>query len=318
MIVFAVIIITIRNRNGGTTKITLPDNETAKIEVNPPKGAGPSMPGMGGAAVTKEESAGGMMGPMSSMMMGGGMGRMTGRMEITNDDSSPKTMAIWKKLDKPIAIKFPEETAFEVVLRYIKQATKGPKDSGVPIYVDADGLGEVQKTLTSAVTIDEKSVTVKDSLELLLKQLGLTYCVRNGLLFISAASNVTKENSESLLAPTDELPQSRAIGAKFDEPIAMRFPEDTPLKDVLKHIKIALKGPKDAGVQIYVDPKGLAKAEKTLTSPVKVDLEGVPLRTSLRLLLKQIGLRFSLRKGLLYITAENQGGMIVQWPAMAA
>ena len=38
-----------------------------------------------------------------------------------------------------------------------------------------------------------------------------------------------------------------------------------------------------------------------------MDLENVPLRTSLRLLLKQVGLAFSLEKGVLHITAENQG-----------
>ena len=239
-----------------------------------------------------------------------GMAGMMGGMAMMDDDPSPKTKTIWAKLNKPIAIKFPEETAFEVVLAFIRKATKGPKDSGVPIYLDPDGLGEVQKTVASTVIIDEENVTVKDSLERVLQQLGLTYCVRNGILFISTSGNVTSEKSQPLLAPTDDLPQSRAIGAKFDETIAMRFPQDTPLKEILKYLKVALKGPKDAGVQIYVDPKGLAKAEKTLTSPVKMDLEGVPLRTSLRLLLKQIGLHFSLKKGLLYITAESQGGMM--------
>src|SRR5262249_28932495 len=158
------------------------------------------------------------------------------------------------------------------------------------------------------VTIDEESVPVKDCLESVLKQLGLSYCVRDGLLFISTQDNVTSENSASLRVDTDDTPQSREIAADFDESIAMKFPDDTPLKNVLKHLKTAMRGRKGMGIQVYVDPKGLAKVGKTLASPVSMDVEGAPLRPTLRLLLKQLGLAFSLKKGMLYITAENQGG----------
>jgi hypothetical protein len=74
---------------------------------------------------------------------------------------------------------------------------------------------------------------------------------------------------------------------------------------VLKYIKAATQGPNDSGIPIYVDPVGLNEAEKTFTSPVTLDLEGVPLKSTLRLLLKQLGLTYTVKEGLLTITSES-------------
>ena len=98
------------------------------------------------------------------------------------------------------------------------------------------------------------------------------------------------------LAPT------RLILARLEEPVSMSFANETPLEDVLKYIKSATQGPNDTGIPIYVDPAGLSEAEKTMTSPVSLDLEGVPLKTTLRLLLKQLGLTYAVEDGLLTIT----------------
>jgi hypothetical protein len=93
---------------------------------------------------------------------------------------------------------------------------------------------------------------------------------------------------------------------KLQEPIKMAFTNETPLEDVLKYIKEATRGKADRGMAIYVDPIGLQEAEKTMTSPVTLDLEDVPLATSLTLLLKQLGLTYSVQKdGLLVITSGS-------------
>ena len=99
--------------------------------------------------------------------------------------------------------------------------------------------------------------------------------------------------------------KTKSILAKLNEPISMSFANETPLEDVLKYIKSATQGPNDTGIPIYVDPVGLNEAEKTLTSPVTLDLEGVPLKTTLRLLLKQLGLTYTVKDGLLTITSES-------------
>ena len=54
-----------------------------------------------------------------------------------------------------------------------------------------------------------------------------------------------------------------------------------PLDDVLKHIKQATRTPNHPDIPIYVDPLVLQEAERSLDSTVSIDLEGVPLKTTL-------------------------------------
>jgi hypothetical protein len=100
-------------------------------------------------------------------------------------------------------------------------------------------------------------------------------------------------------------PKTKAILAKLEEPVSMSFANETPLEDVLKYVKAASVGPNDSGIPIYVDPVGLQEADRTLRSTVTLDLEGVPLKTTLRLLLKQLGLAYTVGDGLLTITSES-------------
>ena len=100
-------------------------------------------------------------------------------------------------------------------------------------------------------------------------------------------------------------PATLEILAKLEEPIPMSFHDDTPLEDVLRYIKQATQRANDQGVTIYVDPFGLQEAEKTMTSPVSIDLEVVPLRRTLQLLLTQLGLCYYVDDGLLVITSES-------------
>jgi len=91
----------------------------------------------------------------------------------------------------------------------------------------------------------------------------------------------------------------------LDRSVPMRFPNETPLEDVLTFIKKQTAGPDGSPIAIYVDPAGLNEAEKTLTSPVCINLEGVALKMSLRLALKQLGLVYSVQEGVLMITCES-------------
>ena len=102
-------------------------------------------------------------------------------------------------------------------------------------------------------------------------------------------------------------PKSLSILAKLEEPIAMSFPTETPLEDLLKYIKQATTGPTYAGIPIYVDPLGMQEAERTLTSPISLDLEGIPLRRTLQLALKQLGLGYFVDDGILVITSQESG-----------
>ncbi len=102
----------------------------------------------------------------------------------------------------------------------------------------------------------------------------------------------------------EDRPPAESTALKLEAPISMSFPNETPLEDVLKYIKSATQGSNDTGIPIYVDPLGLNEAGKTMTSPVVLDLVGVPLRITLRLLLKQLDLGYTIEEGVLFITSE--------------
>ena len=105
------------------------------------------------------------------------------------------------------------------------------------------------------------------------------------------------------LSTWDKNPKNEAVLTKLEEPISMSFANETPLEDVLKYIKQATVKPGQAPIPIYVDPVGLQQAERSLNSTVQLDLEGVPLKTSLRLILKQLGLAYCIRDGVLIISS---------------
>jgi hypothetical protein len=87
--------------------------------------------------------------------------------------------------------------------------------------------------------------------------------------------------------------------------VPMAFPEAVPLEKVLRYIRAATRSPDGREIAIYVDPVGLSETDKTMQSPIQIDLEGVPLRTTLRLALKQLGMLYQVRDGVVYITAES-------------
>jgi hypothetical protein len=104
-------------------------------------------------------------------------------------------------------------------------------------------------------------------------------------------------------APDD---RSQAILEKLNLPISMSFSAETPLEDVLKYVKQATSSSTYAGIPIYVDPVGLQEAEKSMTSTVRnMDVDGVPLKTTLKLLLSQLELTYHVRNGLLTITSAE-------------
>ncbi len=139
-------------------------------------------------------------------------------------------------------------------------------------------------------------------------------------LFIVTAHMPTEGMINSLVRPdgppihsdlpdftTEVFPRVRndAIMRKMDQPIAMHFPRETSLDEVLKHIRNATKDANFPGIPIYVDPIGLETAERTLSSTVQLDVDAIPVRVALRLCLKQLGLGFSVRSGVVMISDKD-------------
>ncbi len=99
--------------------------------------------------------------------------------------------------------------------------------------------------------------------------------------------------------------RSRLIIGKLEETVVMKFNEETPLEEVIKHIRDSTKSSDmPSGIPIYVDPIGLSEADKTMASPIRnLELEGVPLRRTLQLALSQLDLVYFVVDGMLYITS---------------
>jgi len=101
----------------------------------------------------------------------------------------------------------------------------------------------------------------------------------------------------------DEEKQTQAIVAALNKVVPLHF-EKAPLEDVIKTLKTATTSPElPQGIPIYLDPNCLQGAPK---GPLgTLNLEGVRLKTSLRLLLEQMGLAYTVKEGLLMIVQPN-------------
>ena len=74
---------------------------------------------------------------------------------------------------------------------------------GIPIYVDPVGLDEAEKTIQSPVTLEPGGRAAEDDAEAVLKQLGLTYTVKDGLMTItSERPRTSRPRSASTRSPT--------------------------------------------------------------------------------------------------------------------
>lgn len=102
-------------------------------------------------------------------------------------------------------------------------------------------------------------------------------------------------------------PKAAAVWAKLGMLVNMPFPQETPFSDFVKYVRESTKGPDfEDGLPIYVDPIGLVEAEKTMDSPIQINLVGMPLSKTLALALKPMGLTYTVDDdGLIVVTSET-------------
>jgi hypothetical protein len=113
-------------------------------------------------------------------------------------------------------------------------------------------------------------------------------------------------------------PLTQAILDELDKPLDMPFANETPLEDVLKHINDSVRSAKlPNGIPFYVDPPSLEVVQKTKSSPVVLNLDGVPLKTTLRLMLKQLDLAFAVKDGFVIIGSPHCGSFLEELGASA-
>jgi hypothetical protein len=94
------------------------------------------------------------------------------------------------------------------------------------------------------------------------------------------------------------------IRKKLEQPATMRFHGER-LENVVTYVRSVTKDQDGTMIQVYVDPRPPGAAEGLFAPNVWIELEGIPLKTSLRLCLKQIDLTYDVRDGLLLITSEE-------------
>ena len=85
----------------------------------------------------------------------------------------------------------------------------------------------------------------------------------------------------------------------------MVFPNETPLNDVLKYIKQATTTPTFSGIPIYVEPLGMQEAKQSIDATIQFDRQDLPLKTSLRMILKPLGLSYLVKDGFLMIDSRS-------------
>jgi hypothetical protein len=150
----------------------------------------------------------------------------------------------------------------------------------------------------------------------------LTLGLTSGVLTMAGATR-----AQDAAAPAPLVVASRPISGPEAEAwlmlnrvVSLPFPNETPLQDVLRYLQETTREESgQGGLKIYVDPAGLTEVERTMDSPVQIDVEKIPLRTGLRLLLDQLDLAFAVdTDGLVVITTPDSIGQAPAEPALAA
>jgi membrane fusion protein, multidrug efflux system len=218
---------------------------------------------------------------------------------------STRTQAILDTLEEPIPLEFADGSSLDDILTYIKQATfkrKKPTDPGLPIYVDP----LIERVLTRQVAITVTGEPLRLTLSQVLGRVGLAYLVKDDVLFISSPQGVDRERNDTSSPAADELPATKRVLAKLEEPISMAFANRTSLDDVLTYLRqVTTTSRGHDGIPIVSDPDGLHEAGRWLSSTVTMDLDAVPLKTTLRLILKQLGLAYIVKDGRVIISSAE-------------
>ncbi len=128
---------------------------------------------------------------------------------------------------------------------------------------------------------------------------------KNGALAISSRKSVRAEQDKVMILGKADSPKTAQMVAKLDEPVRMPFPRETPLVEVLRYVKRATTTPSFPGILVFVDPAGLQEVDRKLTSPVRIEFEGAPLRTSLRLIAEQLRLAYYVSEGNVIISSPK-------------
>jgi hypothetical protein len=89
-------------------------------------------------------------------------------------------------------------------LRWLKAASTGTADNGIPIYADPVGLSEAGVDVRDMVAVPSVSLPLKSVLHQTIQPLGLGWFVQNGLLVVTcrdAADRAVRDAPKSVRRP---------------------------------------------------------------------------------------------------------------------
>jgi len=211
----------------------------------------------------------------------------------------------WVKLAAPVAFPFEHETSLEDVVKYVKQASAGPNESGIPIYLDPVAFRTNNVTMASTVTLNLEGIPLATSLGLMLKQLGLAFGVqKDGLLVIGTVASIPEADA----APVTEAQAKSWIG--LAQRVDVPFEKAASLSDAVKFLRESTRSKDkegDEGLPVYVDPVSLTDKNLRADNPaITLSIMGVPLSTALQLMLSQMGLVYRVEKdGIIVIRSAD-------------
>ena len=262
-----------------------------------------------------------------------------------------KNLAILKKLEEPIPFKKAlsgfagkggQWPSFEGLAQIVEESTIDAQlglPKGIPVVFSVLGrkLAQGKNINMPELLAHDATTPLRVALTKEAKWFGLEYRVSNGTLRFDLASDLLDGNGLGL--PNDQAnadkrrrdddeERNEAIRAKLDKVVSMKFPNKVSLNELLAFVKKATEEPKQKSIPIYVDPTifvtpnqsgiegGYADAN---VAAITIELDDVPLRTSLRLALRQMNLQYAVSGGLLIISQpqsiaqlmapSNTGGM---------
>jgi hypothetical protein len=105
---------------------------------------------------------------------------------VEGQPDSVESAAVLQRLDRKVAMQFPNKLPLEEVLKYVSAATRGANDAGIPFAFDDAGMKRAGQTPKALVSIDVEDEPLKQSIGELLVPLGLWYEVRKGVLTITS------------------------------------------------------------------------------------------------------------------------------------
>ena len=220
---------------------------------------------------------------------------------------SPRTLSgaaakTWLRLASPIALPFEKETPLADVLKFIRKATAGPKDSGLAIFVDPAALRKNKATMSSPVSISVEGVALSTSLNLLLKQLNLAYGVQDdGVIFAGNKGEIPFSQGRPVTKAQAE------VWVRLDRRVDVPFEKAASLDECVKFLKAStLEKGNDVGVSVFVDPISLMEHDIKADARMTLGARGLPLSGALSLLLNQLDLCFHVRRdGVVVITHKD-------------